>query len=1336
MKIQFLKSIIFISLLFQILGEIPVWDFNNISIDLLSSNILYEYTIYNKTLYNTTISLIKSITNVAGTIVAENYLTVNSTRKPVNFENIDSFYINKLGSPIIICPKGKFHPYDFKNNTDIVPPEFEEDGNWDLKCYYHETGFFLIFYLMNNNKNFYYSLNDSNEITKCENCFYTYIYDFKIEDGNQNMNYYYKFPCVRDDAGYLRFDGKNILLNIQNNRVALTDYNGVLEIIQSKTNTQAYFDENNNLYFFTYSNIFDFTSGYVVTKYNLTDNSEYTITDCQINTNTSSPFLVFDFNSYIKIKEMSFIPGTNFVYYIINYENDNKFYYGLVDIKLNQLIYNIENEFTSFLPYSKNEMLAISSSSAYLICIAKNGNSCIKECPYDKLFIENGVGNTCQDYCDAPKIKLMPEGICINKEDCDLNIYSLNNEEKVCGLCSYFYPNGEKYKLINSTYCLSYMPNNTEFYNEELLLLKCKTNYHLEGNECIPDFCYETCNSCSQIPNDINNQYCLSCKEGYNLDNGNCIINATTCPEGSFLGEDNLCYNCTNECKNYKENICNCSSCHNGFYIDDNINKCRKCDKICDIYEENSCLCESCPINYELINKNCIECTGCKFSEISHCNCSICHEGYYLDNYKCKKCDEQCLSYKENTCICDSQYSFYGHYYGTNESINLFKTDNLTNIENIILQKLQSKLNMGEINLLYLDAGKYFFAEALETKFIIYKSKEEEENDIKIKIDLGECEDKLKANKSLSQNISLYILYIQKDEEGMEIPKTGYEIYYYKSNQNIYEKMDLGVCKNMKINKSVYINISDDDIDKYNSSSGYYNDICYTYTSGNGTDVTLKDRRNEYINNNMAVCEENCDFIAYDSDTSKAICSCPISESISQVSDMKFDKEKLKSNFINFKNIANIEMLKCYHLLFSSKIIKNIGCIIISIIILIELVNMILFYSYENNLFHKKIKDIFEAKLLESKENKLNVNNIKGKDNKHINNNTDEIKIFEKKIGDNKKKSKKRIRKKSKARNKKKNKTSKSYNKKQNQNPPKKVLEKNSTNNMNNTNNIINNNQTKNMKNLNFEKKIQNNSNKVLNSLDNLTLNEINSFNNEKNNKLNNEIMKYIDMELNLLPYQAAINDDKRTYYQYYVSLLRTKHLLVFSFFNKKDYNSLFIKINLFFFTFSVNYTINALFFNDSTMHKIYEDGGKFNFIYQIPQILYSSIISTVLIMLVKFLALSEKNILKIKNSKENELTKIYKSETKTIKYKFICFFIIIYILLLTFWYYVGCFCAIYKNTQIHLLTDTLISFATSLSYPLGLYLIPGIFRISSLKDKNNKSEYLYNFSKMIQLFV
>ena len=85
---------------------------------------------------------------------------------------------------------------------------------------------------------------------------------------------------------------------------------------------------------------------------------------------------------------------------------------------------------------------------------------------------------------------------------------------------------------------------------------------------------------------------------------------------------------------------------------------------------------------------------------------------------------------------------------------------------------------------------------------------------------------------------------------------------------------------------------------------------------------------------------------------------------------------------------------------------------------------------------------------------------------------------------------------------------------------------------------------------------------------------------------------------------------------------------------------------------------------------------------------------------------------------------------------KFICFFIIIFSFLFLFWYFVGCFCAVYKNTQIYLLNDTLISFSTSLIYPLFIYLIPGIFRIKALKDKEKKKKYLYNFSKIIQMFV
>ena len=103
---------------------------------------------------------------------------------------------------------------------------------------------------------------------------------------------------------------------------------------------------------------------------------------------------------------------------------------------------------------------------------------------------------------------------------------------------------------------------------------------------------------------------------------------------------------------------------------------------------------------------------------------------------------------------------------------------------------------------------------------------------------------------------------------------------------------------------------------------------------------------------------------------------------------------------------------------------------------------------------------------------------------------------------------------------------------------------------------------------------------------------------------------------------------DKRSYPQYYFSVLRMKYLILFTFCSSKGYNSRVIKISLFLFNFSLYFTINSLFFNDSTITKIFTDKGNFNFIYQIPQIIYSSIISSIINSIVTYLSLSERSII------------------------------------------------------------------------------------------------------------
>jgi len=152
-------------------------------------------------------------------------------------------------------------------------------------------------------------------------------------------------------------------------------------------------------------------------------------------------------------------------------------------------------------------------------------------------------------------------------------------------------------------------------------------------------------------------------------------------------------------------------------------------------------------------------------------------------------------------------------------------------------------------------------------------------------------------------------------------------------------------------------------------------------------------------------------------------------------------------------------------------------------------------------------------------------------------------------------------------------------------------------------------------------------------------------------------------------------------------------------------------------------------------MHKIYEDEGSFNILYQLPQIAYSTLISTALDILLKLLALSEGNLIDYKKNKDKkDLNKRTKELNDKLNIKFILYFVVSSIILLFFLYYLSMFCAIYRNTQYHLIKDTLISFGSSLISPFGIYLLPGIFRIPSLSNPKNKRKYLYNLSLLLQM--
>ena len=122
---------------------------------------------------------------------------------------------------------------------------------------------------------------------------------------------------------------------------------------------------------------------------------------------------------------------------------------------------------------------------------------------------------------------------------------------------------------------------------------------------------------------------------------------------------------------------------------------------------------------------------------------------------------------------------------------------------------------------------------------------------------------------------------------------------------------------------------------------------------------------------------------------------------------------------------------------------------------------------------------------------------------------------------------------------------------------------------------------------------------------------------------------------------------------------------------------------------------------------------------------------------MIRNLALSQENIIELKKEKEKEkMEQKFKKIKSIIKIKFVSFFISSFVVLMFFWYYITSFCGIYINTQDHLIKDSIISLATSLLIPFGLYLIPGVFRISALRAEKHDRRLMYKFSCLLENYL
>ena len=176
------------------------------------------------------------------------------------------------------------------------------------------------------------------------------------------------------------------------------------------------------------------------------------------------------------------------------------------------------------------------------------------------------------------------------------------------------------------------------------------------------------------------------------------------------------------------------------------------------------------------------------------------------------------------------------------------------------------------------------------------------------------------------------------------------------------------------------------------------------------------------------------------------------------------------------------------------------------------------------------------------------------------------------------------------------------------------------------------------------------------------------------------------------------------------------------------------IKSSLFFLSFAIYYAINLAFFNENMIHKLYENGGKYEIEYFIFKILISFAISYIISRLIIFIFLSERNLIEIKNQPTLEASNdIVEKVKRNLVIKYIIYFIMGLLFLAFFWLLLSSFGAVYQNTQIIIFKNTLISFGISLIFPFIINIFPCIFRICSLNSESKDMDCIYSFSKILQ---
>ena len=1325
---------IFISSLINTNSIIPTWNLQTSVIDLLDGEDSFSYTIDNRNnFYESSDLLSKTIKWENGKIIHENTFKMydlgwsnEKFSNKVEFEAIDGIYSDthdKTEIPLV-CPRGNYFPFKITSKSEMRElehgdPEWIKNEKFELKCYFHRGngGHFLVFYLMNG-KNYLLELLSTNFRDANEYYFdVDEIYDFKLlnkKDFDCNDTNPYPFIGLVKKDNNLRLIGTKLNLNLFSSSQNIEDYKDLFKL---KKNTRAYFhvyDYNNDFYYFTYNNIFDFLSGYSTKSIPTTDSPDYNdISQVTFVNNEKSPF---EFLNEVEILQMENMFNYKYVYYKIKDKVTNIIYHGILDIVFNKIVFNTDEEIEQFIPYitfidtdkggyqHSNSMLMITKNSAYRVCAIKDNFDCLEKCPSGQKIMFDVDGNKCvalDKNCDEGKLMLIPENICIS--ECDNSTIYINNETH-CGLCRDM-DEMKKYKFIYGSKCLSEIPEGAIIYNKNFSLLICDEGYTLKDNECEKN-CYITCKTCFNKSYNPNEQKCESCIDGYYL-------------------VDNITYNCEPipiTTIPIIQSTIPIITIPSTFF---NIPTTHPIIPSTLLIQTTFLII---PSTIPIIPTTNIIIPTTMITTIPTTIITTALEIFPEPTTIPIKIPSTPKETIYNNCTY--------HYYLTNNC----SFENLNNSE--ILSKLKNEMlrtypNNGiNVEIKALSGYAFQLTNSLNQLDFKYSSFS--------KINLKECEKNLKEHYGLEQNISLIFFKFENIESAKNERKIQYEIY----NPLNYEKLNISICENTKIQiiisfrlsndlKEMIKNILNQDYDPFDEKGKFYNEICMPYKSENKTDVVLEDRK-KYLHRrilNEISCPSGCEMSSYSLDDEYIICECDINNKAIIGKDFHYLNEKKNENvFLSIFKNSFFKVMRCYNLVFSLKIFFHNYLSIITIIFFVVYVVILYFSIISITSLNKRFnKLIFDKKKINSKT--MHNNTQSGKNRKASNENKFSKKGKESYPPKRRHSTTRRIK-------------PNNIDKEKNENQLR-IMDIDNEH-IQHMETISKNRDKRKFNSYRVRKKITIDENQfdmyVKTKAQLVNKNVYLEYSEEKMNKeeLKEEYInkkdkhnyKYLDdYELNNMVYKDAREYDKRNCIMTYWSFLKREHFFIITFYTRKDHNLFYIKFERFLMLICTEIAMNGMFFVHETMY-IKQNGGA-RFVHKIPQIIFSLLVSYIIDIIICYLSMTDVayykiKILSIKEENDGKINNIL----KCMKIKLIGFFIFTFILFLFYLYYISSFCAVYQNTQLLYLRDSVISILISFIVPFIIYGILCLLRILSLSKRGKKKMLcIYKLSHIFPLF-